>query len=78
LLAWTILGTEDAMETTIQLPAEKTNNNEALYVASTILRDAHAIIQGVHVLVAVLLRYVEIGTAITNTLMNIGTPVLSE
>ena len=66
------------MENTIQLQTQKTVDRESLYVASLILQDVHAFIQGIHVLVAVLLRYVEIGTSITNSLVQLGTPVLAE
>lgn len=72
------MGMEDAMENTIQLHTQNTVDQESLYAASLILQDVHALIQGIHVLVAILLRYVEIGTAITNSLVQLGTPVLAE
>lgn len=64
------------MENTIQLQTQKTVDHESLYAASLILQDVHALIQGIHVLVAVLLRYVEIGTSITNSFVQLGTPTL--
>ena len=64
------------MENTIQLQTSKTADRESLYAASLILQDVHALIQGIHILVAALLRYVEIGTSITNSFIQLGTPAL--
>lgn len=64
------------MENTIQLQTSKTVDRESLYAASLILQDVHALIQGIHILVAVLLHYAEIGTSITNSFVQLGMPAL--
>ena len=64
------------MENTIQLQTSKTVDDESLYVVSLILQKVHAIIQGVHILVAVLLQYEKIGISITNSLIQLGIPTL--
>ncbi len=66
------------MENTIQPQAHETLDRESLYVASLILQDVHAIIQDVHILVATLLRYVEIGTAVADSLIRLTGPAVSE
>lgn len=66
------------MENTIQPQAQEILDRESLYVASLILQDVHAIIQGVHTLVAILLRYVDVGTSITNSLIQFAVPTVVE
>ncbi len=66
---------EDAMENTIQLQAEKTLDHESVYLASLILQDVHETIRCVHILVAVILRYVEVGATITDGLISLSVPV---
>jgi hypothetical protein len=55
----------------------RTPETESLFLASLILRDVHEIQRGIHMIVAILLRYAEMGAAITDSLIGWSTPTVS-
>lgn len=61
------------METTALPQIEKTLDRDSLLLASLILKDVNQLIRGVQLMVAVLLRYVAMGTSIANGLIDLTT-----
>lgn len=61
------------METTALPQIEKTLDRDSLLLAALILKDVNQLIRGVQLMVAVLLRYVAMGTSIANGLIDLTT-----
>jgi hypothetical protein len=66
------------METTVPTQTEKTLDRDSLLLASFILTDVNQTIQGIHGIVAELLRYVTLGVSIANCLMTWVAPAAAE
>jgi hypothetical protein len=59
------------MENTIQLQPEKIFDDDALFLASSILTGAHRTIRDIQILAAALIRYALIGASITDNLIGL-------
>lgn len=61
------------MQTTALPQTAKTLDRDSLLLASLVLKDVNQLIRGLQLMVAVLLRYVAMGTSIANGLIDLTT-----
>ena len=66
------------MQNTFPSQTQATLDYQSLLLASLILREVHRVIGSVHVIAAVLLRYVATGFSIANSLIELIVPTESE
>jgi hypothetical protein len=66
------------MQNTFPFQTQSNLDSRSLLLASLILREVHRVVGSVHVIAAVLLRYVATGFSIANSLIELIVPTESE
>ncbi len=66
------------MENIVFSQIEKSFESNSLLLTSLIVQDVHDVQKDIHVIVAAILRYAEIGASVTNTLLEWSLPAAAE